>query len=109
MAFGQEKMRIPTTITLALLSLGLFTATGLLMRGVDAIRPIRAPDGEVMRTPDGRMLMERDPLGQFLVNWEAYVCMLGGFVLSAWVVARVCLPCANIFMRRVRSRQTIDQ
>ena len=104
-----ENIRTPPTITLALLSLGLFAATGPLIRGVDAIGSIRAPDGEVMRTPDGRMLMERDPLGQFLVNWDAYVCILGGFVLSAWAVARVCLPCANMFIRRVRPRQTIDQ
>jgi|LakMenEpi03Aug12_release.lakeMendotaPanAssembly.Ray.scaffolds.fasta_scaffold2250341_1 hypothetical protein len=82
-------MRTPKTLTLVVLSVGLFAATGLLMRGVVAVRPVRPQAGDVMHVPDGRPLMERDTHGQLLVNWDAYVCMGGGFVLLGWALARV--------------------
>jgi len=83
-------MRAPKTLTLLLLSLCLFVGTGLLMRGVVVLRPVRTQTGEVMHRPDGRPLMERDTLGQFRANWDAYTCMLGGFALFGWAVARGC-------------------
>ena len=86
-------MRAPKTLTLVVLSVGLFVATGVLMRGVVAVRPVRNQAGEVMHTPDGRPLMEKDALGQFLINWDAFVCMGGGFVLLGWALARGCRHC----------------
>jgi len=53
-------MRAPKTLTLLLLSLCLFVGTGLLMRGVVVLRPVRTQTGEVMHRPDGRPLMERE-------------------------------------------------
>ena len=100
-----KSMRMPTTFTLVLLSLCLFAATGLLLRGVTTIRPIHAPNGEIMRAPDGRMLMEPDPLGQFLVNWDAYACAFGSAFFFAWVLARMCrLAWASVGGRRVESQ-----
>jgi hypothetical protein len=83
-------MRAPKTITLLFLSGCLFGGVGLLMRPVTALRPVRTQTGEVMHGPDGRLLMERDPLGEFRVNWDAYTCMIGGFVLFGWALARGC-------------------
>jgi hypothetical protein len=95
-------MRPPKTLTLVMLSVGLFVATGLLMRGVVAVRPVRTPSGEVMLAPDGRPLMEKDTLGQFLINWDAFVCMSGGFVLLGCAIARGC----RHWYVRVRGHET---
>jgi hypothetical protein len=83
-------MRPPKTLTLVALSVILFVATGLLMRGGVAVRPVRNQAGEVMHAPDGRPLMEKDTLGQLLINWDAYLCMGGGFVLLGWAHVTGC-------------------
>jgi hypothetical protein len=83
-------MRTPITPILLIVSLCLFLLSGLLMRPVVALRPVRKESGEIMHRPDGRVLTERDTIGQFRVNWDAYTCMFGSFIFLGWALARGC-------------------
>ena len=82
-------MRAPKTMTLLLLSVCLFIGGGLAMTGVTVMRPVRTQTGEVVLR-DGQPLLERDPLGDFKLNWFAYTCIVGSYVLFGWVLARGC-------------------
>ncbi len=85
-------MRIASrTVILIVLSLCLFVVSGLLMRGVVTVRPVQSKGREATRAPKGRPLMERDALGQLLINGDAYACMGVGFVLLGWALTRICL------------------
>src|SRR5262249_20866558 len=83
-------MPAPKTTIILLLSISLLVGTGLLMRPVVVLRPVRLQTGELMHRADGRSLMEKDTLGQFRANWDAYCCMFDGFILFGWALARGC-------------------
>jgi hypothetical protein len=78
-------MRTPQTHTLLLLSVCLFIFSALLMRGVTVSKIVRTDAGEIVYDPDGEPSTRYDAIGTFYVNWDAYACVIGSFVLFAWL------------------------
>jgi hypothetical protein len=78
----------PTTIRLLVCSGVLFVLAGLLMRPVSVLRPVLTETGEQVRRSDGQPVRERDRIGQFRVNWDAYSCLIGSAVLLGWALVR---------------------
>ena len=87
MSDNKSSRRISTS-SLLVLGVFLFIFVGLLLRPVDVLREVRTESGEVVRRPDGKRLMKRDPFGQLLTNLDAYFLWIGGVVLLGWAVAR---------------------
>jgi len=58
------------------------------LRPVTVFRQVRTPTGDPVLRPDGRPLLQRDPVGQLKVNWDAYTLNALGLICIGWSATR---------------------
>ena len=74
---GGEGMK--KAMILVILGFVLTFVTGpMLIRPVDVLRPVLDAKGQQVYDADGRRKLESDPIGQFMVNWDACAIMAAG-------------------------------
>ena len=73
----------------------IFVISPMFVRGVDVFRPVLDAKGQQGYDAYGRPKLESDPLGQFMVNWDAYAVMAVGGVCILYGIG-------GALLRRVR-------
>jgi len=73
-------------LVLLIVSITLLILAPMLIRPVEVLEQIRTSNGEIIRRPDGRPQFRRDRLGEFRVNWDAYLCFASGGVAFVWAL-----------------------